>query len=67
MLRRVALISTDVSMERSASMIRVIRIGEIGTLIQNSNRRTLRRNTIVLVHRLLVGANVVPSSQIIQC
>jgi hypothetical protein len=31
MLRRVALVSTDVAEERIASIIRVIRIGELGT------------------------------------
>jgi hypothetical protein len=45
-LRRVALVKTDVSEELGASFIRVIRIGEIGiTLSVTSNRRTLRRNT----------------------
>jgi hypothetical protein len=42
MLRRVALVRTDVSEELSTSFIRVTRIGELGTL---ANRRTLRRNT----------------------
>jgi hypothetical protein len=43
MLRRVALVGTDVSEERSASIIRVTRIGELGTtLALASNRRTLR-------------------------
>jgi hypothetical protein len=32
MLRRVTLVKTDVSEELSASIIRVIRIGELGTL-----------------------------------
>jgi hypothetical protein len=32
MLRRVALVRTDVSEERSASFIRVTRIGELGTV-----------------------------------
>jgi hypothetical protein len=32
MLRRVALVRTDVSEERSASIIKVTRIGELGTL-----------------------------------
>jgi hypothetical protein len=42
MLRRVALVRTDVSEEISASFIRVIRIGELGTtLALTSNRRTL--------------------------
>jgi hypothetical protein len=45
MFRRVALVGTDVSEELSASFIRVIRIGELGTtLAVTSNRRTLRRN-----------------------
>jgi hypothetical protein len=46
MLRRVALVRTDVSEELIASFIRVTRIGELGTtLAVTSNRRTLRRNT----------------------
>jgi hypothetical protein len=45
MLRRVALVRTDDSEERSASIIRVTRIGELGTLAVTSNRGTLRRNT----------------------
>jgi hypothetical protein len=46
MLRRVALVRTDVSEELSAPFIRVTRIGELGTtLAVTSNRRTLRRNT----------------------
>jgi DNA-binding TFAR19-related protein (PDSD5 family) len=46
MLRRVALVRRDVSEELSASLIRVTRIGELGTtLAVTSNRRTLRRKT----------------------
>jgi hypothetical protein len=45
MLRRVAFVRTDVSEELSAFIIRVRRIGELGTLAVTSNRRTLRRNT----------------------
>jgi hypothetical protein len=45
MLRRVALIRTDVSEELSASFIRVTRVGELGTVAVTSNRSTLRRNT----------------------
>jgi hypothetical protein len=46
MLRRVALVRTDVSEEPRASFIRVTRIVELGTtLAATSNRRTLRRNT----------------------
>jgi hypothetical protein len=45
MLRRVALVRTDVSEELSASFIRVTRIGELGTMLAlTSNRRTLRRS-----------------------
>jgi hypothetical protein len=46
MLRRVAIVTTDVSEEHSPSFIRVRRIGELGTTVAvTSNRRTLRRNT----------------------
>jgi hypothetical protein len=46
MLRRLALVRSDVSEEPSASFIRVTKIGELGTaLAATSNRRTLRRNT----------------------
>jgi hypothetical protein len=41
MLRRVALVRTDVTEELSPSIIRVTRIGELGTL------------TLFLVHRFL--------------
>jgi hypothetical protein len=47
MLRRVALVRTDVSEECSVSFIRVTIIGERGTkLAVTSNRRTLRRTII---------------------
>jgi hypothetical protein len=52
MLRRVALVRTDVSEELSASFIRVTLIGDIGTFLRS-------------VRRLLVTANVVPSSPIL--
>jgi hypothetical protein len=43
MLRRVALVRSDVSEELSASFIRVTTIGELGTtLAVTSNRRKLR-------------------------
>jgi hypothetical protein len=58
-----ALVRTDISEERSASIIRVTRIGEVETTSAvNSNPFTLRRNT---VFRLLVTAYVVPSSPIL--
>jgi hypothetical protein len=47
MLRRAALVTTDVSEEISPSFIWVTRIRELGTtLAVTSNRRTLRRNTV---------------------
>jgi hypothetical protein len=54
MLRRVALVRTDVSEELSASFIRVTRIGELGTTL-----------AVTSVRRLPVTANVVPSSPIL--
>jgi hypothetical protein len=61
MLHRVTLVRTDVAEERSASIIKVTSIGELGTTSAiNSNRLTLRRNT-----KLLVTSNVVPSSPIL--
>jgi hypothetical protein len=45
-----ALVRSDVSEEHSASIIRVIRIDELGTtLAVTSNRSTLRRNTMFLL------------------
>jgi hypothetical protein len=72
LLRRVALVNTDVSEELRASFIRVTKISELGTtLAVTSNRRTLRRNVKVFhlvflrsVLRLLVTASV-PSSPIL--
>jgi hypothetical protein len=64
MLRRVALVRTDVWKEPSASFIRVTRFGELGTtLAATSNRRTLV--FLRSVRRLLVRTNVVPSSPIL--
>jgi hypothetical protein len=52
MLRRVALIITDVPEECSASIISVTRIGDLeATLAITSNRRTLRRNTTIATGR----------------
>jgi hypothetical protein len=53
MLCRVDLVRINVSEELSASFIRVIRIGELGTTLARSMRR------------LLVTASVVPSSLIL--
>jgi hypothetical protein len=61
MLSRVDLVRTNVSEELSASFVRVTRNSELGTtLAVTRNRRTLRRNT-----KLLVTANVLPSSPIL--
>jgi hypothetical protein len=61
MLRRVALVRTDVSEELRASFIRMTRIGELGTMLAlTGNRRTLRS-----VRRLPVTASVAPSSPIL--
>jgi hypothetical protein len=49
MLRHVALVGTDVSEERSAPIIIVTRIGELGTTLAVTSNRGLRR--------LLVTAN----------
>jgi hypothetical protein len=66
MLRRVALVTTDVSEEGMTSIIRVTRIGEVGTtLAVTNNRRNVRRNTFRSGRRLLVTANVVPTSPIL--
>jgi hypothetical protein len=57
MLRRVALVRSDVSEELSASFIRVTRIGELGTTLAAVFLRSVRR--------LLVVASVVPNSPIL--
>jgi hypothetical protein len=58
MLRRMALVRIGVSEELSASIIRVTRIGELGTtLAVTSNQRTLRRNVnCILSHRASVAS-----------
>jgi hypothetical protein len=55
MLRRVALVRTDVSEELSFFFIRVTRIGELGTTpAVTSNRHALRRNNQVPGSPILV-------------
>jgi hypothetical protein len=56
MLRRVALVRSDVSEELCASFIKVTRIGELVTTLAVFLRS---------VRRLLVTANVVPTSPIL--
>jgi hypothetical protein len=53
----VVLIRTDVSEERIASVMRVTRIGELG--------KTLAVTSLRSVRRLLVTANVLPTSRIL--
>jgi hypothetical protein len=58
LLRRVALVRTDDSEERSTSIVRVTGMGERGTeLAVTRNRSTLRRNTKYFIY-LLQNENV---------
>jgi hypothetical protein len=52
-LRRVALVRTDVSEELSASIIRVTKIGELGTTLAVTSNRPKLSLTLFLVHRFL--------------
>jgi hypothetical protein len=53
MLRRVVLVRTDVSEDRSASIIRVTRIGQLETMLPHSMRRLLVLLTLFLAQRFL--------------
>jgi hypothetical protein len=61
-LRRVAIVKTDVSEERSASIIRVTRIGELGTVLAVTSTSIIYIVLLRSVRRLLVTANADPSS-----
>jgi hypothetical protein len=68
MLRRVALVTTDISEELGASFIKVTRIGELGTtLAASSNRHAAKK--YLYFYAACVGcldtASLVPSSQIL--
>jgi hypothetical protein len=66
MLRRVALLRTDVSQKLSSSFIMVTRIGELGTaLATTSNRRTLQSSTETPVLIRATGRNI-PEDTILQ-
>jgi hypothetical protein len=54
MLRRVALVRTDVSKELSASFIRVTRIGELGTTLAVTSNRIVPSSPILVT--LMKGA-----------
>jgi hypothetical protein len=62
MLRRVALVRTDVSEELRSSFIRVTRVGELGTSLAVTSNRA--RCEEIFAACILVRANVVPSSPI---
>jgi hypothetical protein len=61
MLRRVALVRTDVSEEHSSSFIRVTRMSELGTKLGVTSNRIFLRS----VRRLLVTASDVASLPIL--
>jgi hypothetical protein len=65
MLRRVALVRTDVSEEISASFIRVTRIGELETTLAVTGNRDAHLVFLRSVRRLLVTASVVSTSTIL--
>jgi hypothetical protein len=62
MLRRVALVITDVSEESRVSFIRVTKVDELGTTLAVTDKYLLFLRS---VRRLLVAACVVPSSPIL--
>jgi hypothetical protein len=64
MLRRVALVRTDVSEGPSATSIRVTRIGELGTT-HAAKKYQVHLVFLRSLRRLLVTASVVPSSPIV--
>jgi hypothetical protein len=66
-LRRVALVRTDVSEEPCASFIRVTGMGELGTTQAATSCEEMPSELVYLrsVRRLLVAACVVPSSPIL--
>jgi hypothetical protein len=57
----VGLVRTDISEERSVSIIRATRIGELGTTLAVTSNYAF----LCSMHRLLGTANVVPSSPIL--
>jgi hypothetical protein len=69
MFRPVALVLTDISEKRIASIIRLTRIGELRMALAVTTKRSrLRRNTVSFlrsVFRLLVTAKVFPTSHVL--
>jgi hypothetical protein len=66
-LGSVALVIIDISEEGSTSIIRVTRIGELGTLAVTNKRSRLKTKSTNLhrVFQLQVTINIVPSPQIL--
>jgi hypothetical protein len=62
MLRRVALVKSDISEEHVASIIREERISELGTTLAVTSNRSTQFVFLRNVLQLLVTANVVSSS-----
>jgi demethoxyubiquinone hydroxylase (CLK1/Coq7/Cat5 family) len=58
MLRRVALVRIDVSEERIAFIIRVTRIGELGTSLAVASNQSTRMPSVMLRRVALVRADV---------
>jgi hypothetical protein len=58
MLRRVALVRSDVSEERSVSIIRVTGIGELGSLTVIRNRCTRVQKTTFFIVTAVKTSNV---------
>jgi hypothetical protein len=63
MLRRVTLVRTDISEERTASIIRDTRIGEVRTLAVTNNRSSLRRRRVRPKRRFLQQPHGVTSQK----
>jgi hypothetical protein len=59
MLRLVALVRTNFLEESSASILRVKRIGELGTTLEISSNRRMLRKKIIILEILCLGSKVV--------
>jgi hypothetical protein len=60
MLRRVALVRTDVSEESSASFIRMTRIGELGTMLAVTRNRRIRGVSRICILVYWAGVRMSP-------